>query len=178
MRYLLLSIVILSLVCSCSDDDIDTTTKIYTQEEITKIRDYHNFLDFKNSYMPLEWYIDSINTEMQENIDPPRFIFYFDVDCGCVGSMREIAQMLKILEESQVHDSLITLYGMGTKTQPYPEQDLYIINSLPAEFTIGEESTFSLFDTLRIWQHFEPGRTFSKEELILKSIRNTNKKES
>lgn len=178
MRFLLLSIVIISLVCSCSDDDIDTSTKIYTQEEITKIRDYHDFLNFKNSYMPLEWYLDSISTEIDESSHPPQFIFYFDVDCGCVGSMREIAQMLKILEESQVPDSLITLYGMGAKTQPYPEQDLYIINSLPAEFTFGEKSTFSLFDTLRIWQHFQPGRTFSKEELILKSIRNTTIKES
>jgi hypothetical protein len=167
---LISALLILLFVASCSEDDNDQSTKLYSIDQVAGISSYSNFKQNIENYQPDMTIIGKIKSSMVET--DCKFDIYFDVDCGCVLDMKKIARLVKVLQLIEIPDSNLNLYGMYEKYYDYPNKDKFTINMLPAEFTQSGDRSFSLFDSLWIRNYYEPDYsiTVKMEDLVLESI--------
>ncbi|MFC2130278.1 hypothetical protein ACFLSQ_02475 [Bacteroidota bacterium] len=152
IKIVLISALIYSIFLFSCEDTIpaqDDAVK-FTKAELRKFSSYDWFNGFWNLYHP-----DSTITGEIENIfdsETDRFYIFIQPGCVCEDPVKEPADLVKVLDESNIDEIYYEIYSMGSIKTRHPYDHKINIKSLPAVYLFKSgEPVYSIIDTFNFY---------------------------
>lgn len=168
--YLLFSFTFFFLLFSCEQ----TTSPVNDAIKMSKA-DLEKSIGYE--WFAPEWEIykpdTSITSQIQTFFDATNenFYIFLSPSCGCKGVAKSSAELVKVLDESNIPASNYELYSISNISSKHPYMDKITLRNIPSAFYIKNgKPVYSILDTFIYYQNL--ARAKKIEEIVLDAIVN------
>ena len=167
---MLLSFVFASILYSCNE----TTTPVQdavkmSKAEIESSIGYEWFAPEWNIYKPDTSIISQIKAVFDTTNE--KFYIFLSPSCGCKGVAKTSAELVKVLETSNISENNFEMYSMSGIDSKHPYMNIIKLHTIPSAYYIKNgQPVYSILDTFTYYQNIANIRTI--EKIVLDAITN------
>lgn len=168
--FVLLSFAFASILYSCKETTAPVQDAVkMTKAEIESSIGYEWFAPEWEIYKPDTSIVSQINANFDANNE--QFYIFLSPSCGCKGVAKTSAQLLKVIENSDIPINNYALYSMSGTNSKHPYMDIISLHTLPSAYYIKNgQAVYSILDTFTFYQNIASSKSI--EDIVLDAITN------
>ncbi len=167
---MLLSFAFASMLYSCNEttSPIQDAVKM-SKAEIEASIGYEWFAPEWEIYKPDTAIVSQIKAVFDSTNE--NFYIFLSPSCGCKGVAKTSAELVKVLETSNISENSFEMYSMSSIDSKHPYTDIIKLNTIPSAYYIKNgQPVYSILDTFAYYQNIASSKSI--EDIVLDAITN------